>query len=106
MHCNSFGLSYVDCLMTNTTRYFAAGNLNATASTTTEGVVVSNISRISGKVSQMLIEIDFHEFVESFHSWNAGALIQNAFPELDADEREFIKTGITPKEWEAMFGGE
>ena len=92
--------------MSNTTRYFAAGNLNATASTTTDGVVVSNISRISGKVSQMLIGIDFHEFVESFHSWNAGALIQNAFPELSADEREFVKTGITPKEWDAMFGEE
>jgi len=90
--------------MSNTTRYFTAGNLTATQAITTDGVVVSNISRISGKVSQMLIGIDFHEFVQSFHEWNAGALLQDAFPELNADEREFIKTGISPKEWEAMFG--
>ena len=30
------------------------------------------------------------------------ALIQNVFPDLNADEREFIKTGITPKEWAEM----
>jgi hypothetical protein len=35
-----------------------------------------------------------------------GALIQDAFPQLSADDREFIKTGITPEEWDALFGGE
>lgn len=87
-----------------TKRYFTAGNLTATESTTTDGVLVNNISRISGKVSQMLLGIDFVDFVQSFRDWNAGALLQDAFPELDADQREFIKTGITPKEWEALFG--
>ena len=35
-----------------------------------------------------------------------GALIQNAFPQLNADDREFFKTGIIAEEWEAMFAGE
>ena len=35
-----------------------------------------------------------------------GALIQNAFPQLNADDREFFKTGIVAEEWEAMFAGE
>jgi len=35
-----------------------------------------------------------------------GALIQEAFPQLDADDREFFKTGITSEEWEAMFAGD
>lgn len=39
------------------------------------------------------------------NSWNSGALIQNAMPNLSADDREFIMTGITPDEWEAMFVG-
>ena len=26
-------------------------------------------------------------------------LIQNAMPNLSADEREFLMTGITPEEW-------
>ena len=33
----------------------------------------------------------------------AGALIQDAFPNLSADDREFIKTGITAESWEEMF---
>jgi hypothetical protein len=33
-------------------------------------------------------------------------LIQNVFPQLSPGEREFIKTGITPEEWNAKFGKE
>ncbi|QOC56180.1 hypothetical protein SEA_MADI_35 [Gordonia phage Madi] len=36
---------------------------------------------------------------------NGSALhIQVAFPELSADDREFILTGVTPEEWEEAFG--
>ena len=41
---------------------------------------------------------------EQIASWQGGELIQNAMPNLSADEREFIKTGITPEEWENVFG--
>jgi len=37
-------------------------------------------------------------------AWQGGELIQNAMPNASADEREFIKTGITPEEWENTFG--
>jgi hypothetical protein len=30
-------------------------------------------------------------------------LIQDAFPTLTADEREFILTGITSEEWDEIF---
>lgn len=33
-----------------------------------------------------------------------GNHIQNVFPELSADEREFLMTGITPEEWNDTFG--
>jgi hypothetical protein len=33
-------------------------------------------------------------------------LIQDIFPNLPHGEREFIKTGITPQEWEELFGVE
>lgn len=36
-------------------------------------------------------------------AWENGALIQDAMPGLDNDEREFIKTGITAAEWDEMF---
>ena len=38
--------------------------------------------------------------------WHNGTLIQNAMPHLSADNREFIKTGITPEEWNEAFGEE
>jgi hypothetical protein len=36
--------------------------------------------------------------------WDGGVLIQNAMPHLSADDREFLMTGITPEEWEELFG--
>jgi len=38
--------------------------------------------------------------------WTNGDLIQNVFPDLSADQREFLKTGITPEEWNQNFGEE
>ena len=34
--------------------------------------------------------------------WLDGMLIQAAMPNLDADQREFVKTGITSEEWETL----
>jgi hypothetical protein len=36
--------------------------------------------------------------------WENGALIQNAMPNVSSEDREFIKTGFTPEDWEMMFG--
>ena len=41
---------------------------------------------------------------EQVAAYEAGALLQNAFPNLSADYREFYKTGID--NWDEMFGGE
>jgi len=40
---------------------------------------------------------------QQIDAWLGGMLIQNAFPNLTAGEREFIKTGITEESWDAMF---
>ena len=40
---------------------------------------------------------------DEYADWKAGELIQNAMPRLNADEREFVKTGITAEEWEEIF---
>jgi hypothetical protein len=34
-----------------------------------------------------------------YEDWLNGTLIQNAMPDISADDREFIITGITPEEW-------
>ena len=36
---------------------------------------------------------------------NGEELIQNVFPNLSPKHREFIKTGITPEEWDTTFNG-
>lgn len=39
--------------------------------------------------------------------WLGGLeLIQDVMPELSADDREFMISGITPEMWEKTFGGE
>jgi hypothetical protein len=36
-------------------------------------------------------------------AWRAGALIQNVMSDLTDDEREFIKSGITSEDWDAIY---
>jgi hypothetical protein len=40
---------------------------------------------------------------EQLQAYYNGMLLQDAFPHLTADQREFIKTGITADEWDALF---
>ena len=37
-------------------------------------------------------------------AWEGGELAQSAFPDADSDEREFIMSGYTDYDWNAMFG--
>lgn len=41
--------------------------------------------------------------VDSLLAYERGALMQEAFPYLTPDEREFLMTGLTPEEWEEIF---
>jgi len=36
-------------------------------------------------------------------AWENGMLVQEAFPNLSADDREFIMTGVTSDEWDNAF---
>ncbi len=67
---------------------------------------IARKSPFTGKVSQMTLPISEEEFNRRAAAWQNGTLIQDAFPMLDASQREFIKTGITPQEWDSMFGND
>lgn len=41
---------------------------------------------------------------EQLDAWNSGMPIQRAMPNISADDREFIKTGVTKEEWDETFG--
>lgn len=43
------------------------------------------------------------EFMAAYITYRQGGLIQECFPTLSADQREFILTGITPEEWAKAF---
>ena len=60
---------------------------------------ITKTSPFSGNTNVM--EIDVTQ--EQIALWESGVLIQNAMPHLTPDEREFIKTGITPEEWDSAF---
>jgi len=60
---------------------------------------ITRTSRLTGKTCVM----DLNITQAQLDAWVDGMLIQNAFPQLDADEREFLMTGITPAEWNEAF---
>ena len=62
-------------------------------------MLVRRISPISGKRNSMNLNITESQVDD----YEAGMLLQHAFPNLSADEREFFKTGITSEEWDSMF---
>lgn len=52
---------------------------------------------LTGRVRTLELDVT-EEQLEAYES--RRLLLQEAFPQLTAAEREFIKTGITPEEWE------
>ena len=41
---------------------------------------------------------------EQVAAWKSRMLIQDAMPDIEAPFREFMKSGITPREWAQTFG--
>lgn len=56
-------------------------------------------SPITGKSSCMSFDVERTVFDDCFVKWQNGAMIQHAFPMLNADEREFLMTGMTISDW-------
>jgi hypothetical protein len=48
--------------------------------------------------------IDLPITEQQIAAWIDGTLIQKAMPQLSADEREFVMTGVTAQEWSDEFG--
>ena len=62
---------------------------------------ITRTSQVSGKEHTL----DLPVTPEQMAAYEAGALLQDAFPHLPAPEREFIKSGITPEEWQTSVLG-
>ncbi len=60
--------------------------------------------QLDGKTYTMELNCTEEQLEAGVREWTRGILIQDAFPFLDAGEREFIKTGTPPHVWDEMFG--
>ena len=66
-------------------------------------MLVTKTSKLTGMEHTRDIPVSEYQL----RSWMRGtALIQDAMPELCLDDREFLISGVTPEEWEAVFGEE
>lgn len=57
---------------------------------------ITKVSPFTGLENTMEIDVPIDQLI----AWRAGGLIQNVMPQLSADEREFMMTGLTPKCWD------
>lgn len=61
------------------------------------------ISRKS-PLTGIITTIDLPITSEQIRKYERGGLIQEVFPNLTPDEREFYKTGYTKEDWNTIFG--
>jgi hypothetical protein len=62
-------------------------------------MLITRNSPVSGKIHTK----DLNITQDQINDYENGGLIQQCFPNLDATEREFFKTGITAEEWEEIM---
>jgi hypothetical protein len=62
--------------------------------------VVAVPCRLCNEVADLTVNI------EGFVAWQGGKLIQDALPELSADQRELLISGTCDKCWNEMFGSD
>ena len=62
---------------------------------------ITRTSLVSGKVHTLELAVT----EEQLRAYEQRMFLQDAFPKLSPPEREFIKTGITPDEWQSEVLG-
>jgi hypothetical protein len=66
-------------------------------------MLITRTSPITGRQNTLDLDIS----TDSLLKWQSGLLlVQEAFPVLTADEREFLISGCTKEDWETLYGAE
>jgi hypothetical protein len=68
---------------------------------TASGTKVTRRSIFTQKLNTWELPVEMSRVEGWLHG---GSLVQNAFPDLGADQREFLMSGATPEEWDNIFG--
>ena len=71
--------------------------MKMTIQVTKQSVITRKMNTIELPITQE--HLDMYETV-------GDILVQDAFPNLDIGQREFLISGITPQEWNETFGEE
>ena len=58
-------------------------------------MLITRKSPVTGRINTLSIDVDQPQI----DAWESGMLIQDAMPDLTADEREFIMTGSHENDW-------
>lgn len=66
-------------------------------------MLITRTSQISKTNSTMELDITYEQLDRVNNRYESKELIQNIVPNLSMEEREFLITGITPKEWNELF---
>jgi hypothetical protein len=66
-------------------------------------MLITRTSQISKTNSTMELDITYEQLDRINNRFQTKELIQNIVPNLSMEEREFLITGITPKEWNELF---
>ena len=61
--------------------------------------IITTVCPLCGRVTEISVR------TEDYARYQAGALAQDAFPYLSADEREMLISGICPTCWDEVFAG-
>lgn len=64
-------------------------------------MIITKTSSLSGIERTMDLPIT----EEQLKNWEDGMLIQMAMPNLTAEQREFLITGVVQEEWDELFAG-
>lgn len=62
-------------------------------------MLITRTNPITGK--RIVTDLPITE--EQYVLWKSGTLIQNAMPNLSADDREWLISGITPEQWNRLW---
>ena len=72
-----------------------------------DGVMVGFTGHDGRQKTMVMPRLTVEQFEVRMQWWmEKGMNIQDAFPRLTPDQREFLMTGLTPEEWGDLFGEE
>lgn len=67
---------------------------------TTMTTITTRPCMVCGQASEVSVPVD------GYSRWQAGAYVQDAFPAMNADEREMLISGTHPVCWDLLFADE